>query len=79
MIRKTIANVGNRTIDSRTFDLTVEEARETYAAWDAKYRRVSRTVTKETVIFYWIDRAEGNLPGVGCHMRLYIPAELVAA
>lgn len=80
MIRKTIAHVGNRSIDSRTFDdLTLEDARETYLAWDAKYRRVSRTVSRDTVIYYWIDRADGNLPGVGTHLRLYVPKDLHTA
>lgn len=80
-----IAHVGNRTVDQHSRDLTIEEAREEYLHLDSKYRRVARLMPSGTaragatpcVIFKWIDRADGNLPGVGTHFSLTIPADLL--
>lgn len=77
MIRAIVTTVGNRTVTSNTTDLAnVEEARERYVSWDAKYARVSRSESHAHVTYKWIDRAEGNLPGVGTHLTLIVPKAL---
>lgn len=68
------AHVGQRTVDQTSQELTRDDARVTYLHLDSRHRRVSRTVTDTSVTYYWIDRADGNLPGVGTHFRLTVPA-----
>lgn len=77
MLRAIVTIVGNATVSSTTTDLdSIEEARERYTAWDARARRVSRSESHAHITYKWIERADGNLPGVGCHLTLIVPKAL---